>query len=80
MHLKSAEILFIVLHQNMKLEDNTPEPWEAFTCKHEIFDKVKIANYSPYFITLQVINDIKAQGSYKIMVILDNLKCIKRFI
>ena len=43
MHLKSAEILCIVLHQNMKLEDNTPEPWEAFTCicKHEIFDKVK---------------------------------------
>ena len=43
MHLKSAEILFIVLHQNMKLEDNTPEPWEAFTCicKQEILDKVK---------------------------------------
>ena len=43
MHLKSAEILFIVLRQNMKLEDNTPEPWEAFTriCKREIFDKVK---------------------------------------
>ena len=43
MHLKSAEILLIVSHQNMKLEDNTPEPSEALTCicKHEIFDKVK---------------------------------------
>ena len=41
MHLKYAEILFIVLHQNMKLEDNTPEPREVFTCKHEIFDEVK---------------------------------------
>ena len=41
MHLKYAEILVIVLLKNMKLGDNTPEQWKAFTYKNEIFDKVK---------------------------------------
>ena len=40
----------------------------------------KIANCSPYFITLQVINNIELEGSYEMTVNLDNLQFLKIFI
>ena len=63
----------------MKLGDSTPKQWETFTCKHEIFDKVN-SELKSLFYYLQVINNIEAEGSYKMMVILDNLKFLKIFI
>ena len=39
MHLKYSEILAIVVHENMKLGDNTLNN-EALTCKRKISDKM----------------------------------------
>ena len=60
----------------MKLEDNTLEYWEAFTCKDETFYK-KIANCSPYFTALQYINNLETQMSPKTTLNLENLKFLK---
>ena len=54
MHLKYAEVLVIVLHQNMKLGDNTQNNERPSSRRN--FDKVRIVNCTPYVITLQVIN------------------------
>ena len=40
---------------------------ETLTYKHEISDK-NLANCSPYFTTLQYINNLETQRSYKITV------------
>ena len=40
MHLKYADTSGIVFHENKKLGDNTPEKWEAFSCKHETSDEL----------------------------------------
>ena len=57
MHLKYAEVLVIVLHQNMKLGDNTQNNERPSSRRN--FDKVRIVNCSPYVITLQVIKNIE---------------------
>ena len=67
MHLTYAKLLAIVVHENMKLGDNT------FTCKHKISDKM-LANSSPYFTALQYINNLETKRSYKRKVNLKNLK------
>ena len=36
MHWKYAEMSDIVVHENMKLEDNTPEQWEVLTFWHKL--------------------------------------------
>ena len=57
MHLKYAKMLAIIVPENMKLGDNTPELGEALTCKHKISDKI-LAKCSPYFTVLRYINDL----------------------
>ena len=52
---------------------------EALNCKHEISDKI-LANCSPYFIPLQVINNLETQRSYKTTVNFENLKFSKKYI
>ena len=47
---------------------------KSFHLEKRNFRQSKIANCSPYFITLQVINNIEAEESYKMTVNLDNLK------
>ena len=61
MHLKYAEMLAIVVHENMKPGDNTPEWREALT----ISDK-NLTNCSSYFTALIVINNLETQRSYKL--------------
>ena len=81
MHLKYAEILVIVLHQNMKIGDNTRN--NERLSQRRYFDKVIIVNFlycSPYVIPLQVIKNIETQRSCKMTVKLDNLKFLKTFI
>ena len=71
MHLKYAKMLAIVVHENMKLEDNTPEYREALTCKHKISDKV-LANCSPYLTALKYINNLETKRSNRRKVNLKN--------
>ena len=78
-HLTYAKLLAIVMHENMKLGDNTPEEWEAVTCKHKISDKM-LANSSLYFTALQYINNLETKRSYKRRVNLKILKFSKKFI
>ena len=73
MHLKYAEMLAIVVHENMKLGDNTPEWREALT----ISDK-NLTNCSYYFTALIVINNLETQRSYKTTINLENLKFFKK--
>ena len=47
------------------------------TCKHKIFDKM-LANSSPYFTTLQYINNLETKRSYKRTVYLKTLKLKKK--
>ena len=72
-------MLAIFVHENMKHGDNTPE---GLTWKHKIADKT-LANCSPYFTTLQYINNLDTKRSYKRTVNLKNLnflnKSIERF-
>ena len=65
-------MLAIVVHENMKLGDNTLNR-EARTCKHKISAKI-LANCSPYFTALQYINYLETKRSYKRKVDLKNLK------
>ena len=78
-HFKYAKMLAIFVHENMKHGDNTPE---GLTWKHKIADKT-LANCSPYFTTLQYINNLETKRSYKRTVNLKNLnflnKSIERF-
>ena len=62
MHLTYAKMLAIVLHENMNLE-TIPLNNERLTCKHKISDKI-LANCSPYFTTLQHINNFETKRSY----------------
>ena len=61
----NKQIIIIPMEHNM-----------ALSCKHEILKK-KLANCSPYFTTLQYINNLETQQSYKMMVNLENLKFLK---
>ena len=70
MHLKYAEMLAIVVHENMKLGDNTPEKLSLVNTK---FPTKKLVNCSPYFTALQDINNFGTLRSYKMTVNLDNL-------
>ena len=51
----------------------------ALTCKHNISDKI-LANCSPYFTTLQYINNLETKRSYKRKVNLKNFKFLKKSI
>ena len=62
MDLRNAKMLAIVVHKNMKLGDNTPEQWEALTCKDKISDKT-LTNCSRYFTALQYINNLETKRS-----------------
>ena len=79
MHLTYAKMLAVVVHENMKLGDNTSELREALTCKHKIFDKT-LANRSPYFTSLQYINNLETKRSYKRTVNLNILTFSKKVI
>ena len=72
MHRKYAEMLDIVVQENMKLGDNTPEQWEVVTYKHE-FSGTNLTNCNSYFTGLQYINNLETQRSYKTTVDLKNL-------
>ena len=81
MHLTYAKMLAIVVHENMKLGDNTLNR-EARTCKHKISAKI-FANCSPYFAALrrspyftalQYINNLETKRSCERKVNLKNLK------
>ena len=78
MHLKYAKMLAIVANENMELGDNTLNKWEALTCKHKISDKI-FANCSPYFTTLQYINNLETKKSYKKTVYVKTLKLKKNY-
>ena len=69
MHFKYAKMLAIFEHENMKHGDNSPE---GLTLNHKIADKT-LANCSPYFTTLQYINNLETKRSYKRTVNLKNL-------
>ena len=62
MHLTCEKMLAIVLHENMNLE-TIPLNNERLTCKHKISDKI-LTNCSPYFTTLQYINNLETKRSY----------------
>ena len=62
MHLTYAKMLAIVLHENMNLE-TIPLNNDRLTCKHKISDKI-LANCSPYFTTLQYINNFETKRSH----------------
>ena len=49
----------------------------ALTCKHNISDKI-LANCSPYFTTLQYINNLETKKSYKKTVYVKTLKFKKK--
>ena len=72
MHWKYAEMLDIVVYENMKLGDNTPEQWEVVTYKLE-FSDTNLTNCNSYFTSLQYINNLETQRSYKTKVDLKNL-------
>ena len=57
MHLKYANLLAIVVHENMKLGDNTQKYWDSLTCKHKISDKILVSCSPYYFTALQYINN-----------------------
>ena len=42
MHLKCAKMLAIILHENMKLGDNSLSNERLSSCKHKIFDKILV--------------------------------------
>ena len=48
-------------------------------CKHNISDKI-LANCSPYFTTLQYINNLETKKSYKRTFYLKTLKFLKKII
>ena len=58
-------LLVTAVHVKMKLGNNALQKWEALTCKHKISDKQLLPNCSPYFTTLQYINNLETQRSYK---------------
>ena len=72
-------MLAIVVHENIKLGDNTLNNERAHTCKHKISAKI-LANCSPYFTALQYINILETKRSYKSKVNLKNLKFFKKSI
>ena len=81
MQLKYAKMLAIVVHENMQLGHNTLNN-ERLTLVNKISAKI-LANCSPYFTTLQYINNLETKRSYKRKVNLKNVnflkKSIKRF-
>ena len=72
-------MLAIVVHENMKLGDNTLNNEETHICKHKITDKI-LANCSPYFTALQYNKNLEIKRSYKGKVNLMNLKFLKKSI
>ena len=74
MHLTYAKMLAIVVHENMKLGDNTLNN-ERLTLSAKI-----LANCNPYFTALQYINNLETKRSYKRKVNLKNLKFLKKSI
>ena len=79
-------LLVTAVHVKMKLGNNALQKWEALTFKHKISDKKLLANCSPYFTTLQYINNLETQRSYKRRLIsrisnfLKNLSCGSKII
>ena len=73
MHLTYANMLAVVVHENIKLGDNTlNNEREAHTRKHKISAKI-LANCSAYFTALQYINNLETKRSNKRKVNLKNL-------
>ena len=64
MQLKYSKMLGIVLHENMKLEDNTLSNKRLSSCKHPIFDKI-LVNCSPYFAAYNTSMILKLKGHIK---------------
>ena len=79
MHLTYAKLLAIVMHENMKLGDNTLNNERLSLVNTKISDKM-LANSSPYFTALQYINNLETKRSNKRTVNLKSLKFSKKFI
>ena len=79
MHLTYAKLLAIVMHENMKLGDNTLNNERLSLVNTKISDKM-LANSSPYFTALQYINNLETKRSNKRTVYLQILKFSKKFI
>ena len=77
MHLKYAKMLAIVVHENMKLGDNTLNN-ERFSLVNTKFLTKYLANCSPYFTALKYINCLETRRSYKSRRV--NLKNLKKSI
>ena len=70
MHLKYAKMLAIVVHENMKLGDNTLNNEGLSVVKTKFL--TILANCSPYFTALQYFNNLETKRSYKRTVNLKN--------
>ena len=79
MHLTYAKLLAIVMHENMKLGDNTLNNERLSLVNTKISDKM-LANSSPYFTALQYINNLETKRSNKRTVYLNTLKFFRKFI
>ena len=64
MHLTYAKMLAIVVHENMKLGDNTLNNETLTLVNTKIYAKI-LANCSPYFTALPYINNLETKRSYK---------------
>ena len=73
MHLTYAIMLAMVVHENMKLGDNTLNKYPEISAKI-------LANYSASFTASQYINNLETNRSYKRRVKLKNLKFFKKSI
>ena len=71
-------MLAIVVHENMKLGDNTLNN-EKLTLVNTKFGQ-NLTNCSPYFTALQYIKNLETERSYKRRVNLKNLKIKKKSI
>ena len=80
MHLTYARLLAIVMHENMKLGDNTLNNERLSLVNTKFLTKLMLANSSPYFTALQYINNLETKRSYKRTVYLKILKFSKKFI
>ena len=80
MHLTYARLLAIVMHENMKLGDNTLNNERLSLVNTKFLTKLMLANSSPYFTALQYINNFETKGSNKRTVYLQILKFSKKFI
>ena len=68
-----------IIPANFSLEIDLEIDLETLTCKDKISDKI-LANCSPYFTTLQYINNLETKRSYKRTVYLNTLKFSQTFI